>query len=262
MSIYDINYNDKVVELLPPDKRYSRTVGWLRAIISVPLQYMRDKFLGNYRLGNTYPVWVAGSYNTGALVQRNQIVYESISDSNTDMPPSANWVEYLPSFIGVDTRVLFNGQKLVLEYALNQYLFTTFRQPPLVSDVYIGLLPVNIQGFVVGKTTGSTVAQNDIAARTEWAPISYAAGALVKKGGYMYLSKINSNTDTPPSANWHKTETIGYSNPFVRLNNFTIFIPSAVYYSSLPEAPNIETKVRNFVDKIIPAGLKYTITAY
>lgn len=263
MSIYDINYNDKVVELLPPDKRGTRNVGWLRAVVSTPLQYVRNKFLGNYRLGNTYPVYLSGgTYNTGDIVQFNQRVYESNVDSNTDSPPSTNWSVYLPSFIGVDTRVYFNGQKLVLEYALNQYLFTSFRQPPLVSDVYISLAPLDIAGFLVAETTGSTVAQSDIATQTDWAIGTYNIGDLVRKDGYMYLSLTNGNTDVPPSANWHKTETVGYNSPFVRLNNFTIFIPSAVYTSSLPQEPNIEMKVREFVDRLIPAGIKYTITPY
>lgn len=48
-------------------------------------------------------------------------------------------------------RILFNGSKLVLEYALNKQYGTTFVQPPGVSDIYITLLSPAVDGFLVGN---------------------------------------------------------------------------------------------------------------
>lgn len=260
MSIYDVNYNSKAIELLPPDKRYPATVGFLQSLL-VPVQYLRDKILGDYRLGRNYPQWVAGTYALRALVVYKQVVYESLIDGNTDQPPSPNWVVYLPSFIGVDKRIKFNGQKLVLEYALNQYLFTNFRQPPLVSDVFIGNLPPTAVGFLVGATVGSTITASDTASYSPWSIGSYSLGDLVTKDGYLYLSLTNSNVDKPPSANWHQADAIGYTSTFRQLNNFVINIPSAVFFDAGIE-PNIEQEVRTFVDKIIPSGLRYLVVPY
>ena len=149
MSLYNISFYNKIIELLPPDKRQGINVRWLQSLVS-PLQYLRDKFLGDYKVGSNYPLWVAGTYAQGAKVVYKQVVYESLVSGNTAQPPSANWTIYLPSFIGVDQRVLFNGQKLVLEYALNERFSTTFRQPPSTSDIYITNNTLGIPFFRVG----------------------------------------------------------------------------------------------------------------
>lgn len=267
MGLFDINYFSKVTELNPPDKRFSINVAWMRSLIK-PIQYLRDKILGDYRLGSSYPQWIAGTYAKNAVVIYKQVAYESLEDGNTDTPPSAKWVQYLPSFIGVDTRVKFNGQKLVLEYAMNQYYFTSFRQPPLVSDIYITNSLPSVVGFIVGATEAysSTSAQSDTAGISDWSIGSYAQYAIVRNtynGNLrMYVSKVNSNTDEPPSSNWLQVDTVGYASTFQLINNFTIHVPSSVYYSSLPFAPTIESDLRQFVDKIIPAGLNYIIVSY
>ena len=149
MSLYNISFYNKVIELLPVDKRQAINVRWLQSLAS-PIQYLRDKYLGDYKVGSDAPQWVAGTYAKGAKVVFKQVVYESLVDGNTDQPPTAKWMTYLPSFMGVDKRVLFNGQKLVLEYALNQRFLGTFRQPPLQSDIYITNNALGITYFRVG----------------------------------------------------------------------------------------------------------------
>ena len=188
MSIFNIDYTQKVVELAPPDKREVKHIAWLRSIMS-PVQYLRDKFLGDYRVGSGYDQWVAGTYAKGDKVVFKEIVYESLIDSNTDSPPSANWQIYLPSFIGTDTRVKFNGQKIILEAALNQRFLSTFRQPPDTSDIYIETLPFSTVGFLVASTE----------------PYSTEVGQT------------------------YSVDDIGYTYPFQNTINFTIHIPVAVY---------------------------------
>lgn len=159
MDLFTINFNAKVIEWLPVDKRKPVGVRWLQALIS-PIQYLRDKYLGDYKVGSSYPQWTAGTYNTGAKVVFKQVVYESQVDGNTTQPPSGSWSVYLPSFLGVDERVKFNGQKLVLEYALNLRFLSNFKQPPLVSDIYITNVAASVVGFRVGQTIGSSVGQS------------------------------------------------------------------------------------------------------
>ena len=151
MSLYNISFYNKVIELLPVDKRQAINVRWLQSLIS-PIQYLRDKYLGDYKTGSSYPQCIAGTYSKGAKVVFKNVVYESLIDGNTDQPPTANWMTYLPSFMGVDQRVLFNGQKLTLEYALNQRFLGTFRQPPLQSDIYITNNALGITYFRSGNT--------------------------------------------------------------------------------------------------------------
>ena len=158
MGLYDIDFNGKVSELSPPDKRGAKGLAWLRSLVA-PIVYLWQKYLVDSKTGSSYPEWTAGTYAKGDKVVYKKLIYESLIDGNTDTPPSSNWSLYLNWFIGSDTRVRFNGQKLVLEYALNTYYNTTFRQPTLVSDIYIDTLPYQLNGFLVGQTIGSTVGQ-------------------------------------------------------------------------------------------------------
>ena len=209
MDLFTINFNAKVIELSPPDKRKPVEIRWLQALVS-PVQYLRDKYLGDYKTGSAYPQWVAGTYLKYAKVVYKQVVYESQIDGNTDAPPSANWAVYLPSFLGVDQRVKFNGQKLVLEYALNTRFLSNFKQPPLVSDIYITNLAASVVGFLVGQTTGSTVGQT-----TSSATINYSSPFL----------QINNFQINIPAAIYAATNDAEISN-FVRK-----FIPASLNFT-------------------------------
>jgi hypothetical protein len=193
-TIYDIDYTLKAIELLPPDKRWPRQLAWLRTLLK-PIQFLRDKYLGQYRTGSNYPEWVYMAqinnnpgYSQGAIVTHNQVLYQSLADGNFSTPPSALWQVYLPSFIGTDERVKFNGQKLVLEYALNKRFHTAYRQPPLTSDIYIETVPYSVVGLRVGQTTGSHIGRTT------------------------------------------SSDTVGYPYPFVNLNNFIVHMPATVYH--------------------------------
>lgn len=88
-------------------------------------------------------------------------------------------------------RILFNGSKLVLEYALNKKYQTTFRQPTSQSDIYITQLSSVIDGFLVGTSEA-------------------------------YCSSIGATT----SSDW-----LGSTYTFVYLNHFQINLPSGFTYS-------------------------------
>ena len=186
--IYDINFYNKVVEILPPDKRESKNLSWLFALIS-GVEYLREKILVDFKTGSSYSDWTAGTYAKGDKVVYKKVIYESLIDSNTDTPTSSNWSLYLNTFIGSDDRVKYNGQKLVLEYALNQYYKTTFRQPNDTPDIYIETLGYTLQGFLIGSTENYS---SDVAQTTS--------------SGF-----------------------IGSLTPFLQTYNFKIWFPTAVY---------------------------------
>lgn len=215
MGLYDINFNNKATELTPPDKLTARLLGFIKALIA-PVEYMRYKLLIDFKVGSAYDEWSAGTYAKGDIVVYKKVLYESKIDGNTDTPPSSNWALYLNSFIGADDRVRYNGQKLVLEYALNQYYSTEFRQPNLVSDIYIETLGYTLQGFLIGETED----------------FSSSVGQTTSSG------------------------FVGSLTPFLQTYNFKIWFPTAVY------AGTNESEVRNFVDKIIPKSLNYSIDTY
>lgn len=215
MGLYDINFNNKATELMPPDKLTARLLGFIKALIA-PVEYMRYKLLIDFKVGSAYDEWSAGTYAKGDIVVYKKVLYESKIDGNTDTPPSSNWALYLNSFIGADDRVRYNGQKLVLEYALNQYYSTEFRQPNLVSDIYIETLGYTLQGFLIGETED----------------FSSSVGQTTSSG------------------------FVGSLTPFLQTYNFKIWFPNSVY------AGTNESEVRNFVDKIIPKSLNYSIDTY
>jgi hypothetical protein len=62
-TIYDIDYAKFAAQMLPPDKRFTRSVAWVKILLS-PLQYLRDLYFGSFRTGSTAPQWVNTSpYN-------------------------------------------------------------------------------------------------------------------------------------------------------------------------------------------------------
>jgi len=195
MALFDIDFFAKVVEFLPPDYRFAVNVAWIRALIS-PLVVLKYRILTYYRTGwiFTTPYIPGYPYTEGAIVTYKQVLYQSATGANTDTPPSVNWQVYLPSFIGVNDRIKYNGNKLVLEFALNQRFGGVFRQPttelyPHVSDIWCDTIGFSTVGFLVGQTTGT------------------AMGATTSAAG------------------------IGFNYPLQQVHNFNINIPNALYIS-------------------------------
>lgn len=158
-DIFDIDMNQQAVDLLPPDKRAPKVVGLQRALLSAA-QWCRDLILGSYKSGSTAPQYAGGMYNKYDLVIYNKAVYYSLVPSNSALPSDpASWLLVQPNFLGVDERVRYNGQKIVLEYALNHRFGGTFRPPgsSSLSDIYINNVGPTAVGFRVGLTKGSTV---------------------------------------------------------------------------------------------------------
>lgn len=189
MDIFDINYNQQAPELLPPDKRDKPRIALFQALLS-GVQWCRDIILGSYKKGSVDPDYAAGTYPAFAKVIFQKAVYYSLIDNNTADPlDTTAWLKIQDNFLGVAERVKFNGQNIVLEYALNQRFGGTFRPPGSMSpsDIYMTLLPRVVYGFRVGRTIGSYVGQTQ-------------------------------------SAN-----KVGSPIPFIRINNFEVHVTNAIF---------------------------------
>lgn len=172
-TIYDIDFSQQGPEILPPDKRDKNTIGLVQSLLSA-CQWVRDLVLGTYKTGSTAPSYAAGPYNKFDQVIFEKSVYYSLIDNNMDDPTiSTSWQKIQENFIGVDERMKFNGQVLVLEYALNKRFGGTFRPPGSSSrsDIYLQNIPVVVQGFLVGQTepacssVGQTLSSDTIGLR-------------------------------------------------------------------------------------------------
>lgn len=158
-DIFDINFDQQAIDLLSPDKRGPITVALQQALLWAT-QWCRDLILGSYKTGATAPVYAGGTYNQYDQVIYNKAVYYSLIPNNSALPTDpTSWLLIQANFLGVDERVRYNGQKLVLEYALNHRFGGTFRPPgsSSLSDIYINNVAAVAVGFRVGQTKGSTV---------------------------------------------------------------------------------------------------------
>jgi hypothetical protein len=189
-----------------------------------PLQWVRDNFFGSYYEGSTAAKYAAGTYNKGDQVIYNKAVYESLVDANSDLPTAASWFLVNANFLGIKERILYNGNKLTFEYALNKEFGTTFRQPnspttPTNSDIYVSKTAATVVGFIVGATD----------------PFSSSVGTL------------------------YSSATVGGISPFVYTQNFTIKIPVSL---ATTLGVNYAKIISSFANNYVAAGLRYNVITY
>ncbi len=222
---YDIDYAQQVTELLPPDKRYRNNTAFLADCTKSSVQYLRDALFGDYRNGSTVSAYVSGTYARANKVNYKKGIYISLVDGNTDLPTNTDtWYFQQPIFIGLKERLSFNGNNLVLTWALNRWFGTTFRQPvDGLSDIYltINIRPLSIFRFGVADNICSGI----------------------------FLDRSTEGIDNNDSS-------VG------EFFNTTINFPVAVYNALDPLDANRLAIIRSFVDKYIYAGLTYQIATY
>jgi hypothetical protein len=166
MSFYDINYGLQWQNLLPPSKRSQEFIDWGKSLLA-PLQWLVDLFFGSYFLGDstTAAYDPAVSYIKGERVRYLNSLYEVINTpSGAGVLPTDidYWILVQQDWRGVQERILYDGQKLNLEYMLNRWFGTTFNQPSVGnSEIYITNLITNDDLFFIGENDDDT---GDVAA--------------------------------------------------------------------------------------------------
>lgn len=221
-TIFDIDFNQQAVDLMPPNKRSISIIAFVRALLK-SIQWSRDLVLDSYKNGATADPYAPGTYNKYDQVVYKQRVFESLTSENDTNPDDiTNWRLIQNNFIGIDERILYNGTNLVLTYALNKWFGTVFRQPPAVSDIYISTNEILAPIFRVGLTPD-----------------------------------VSSTVGLETSS-----ETVGIDFDFTNINEFTIFVPVLVYNALDPAPANRDAVIRNFADRYVAFSLKYNIQTY
>ena len=139
MGFYDITYSQQIKNLLPSNKRKEKIIAFIQALVK-PIQWLRDALFSTYLNGFIGDKWD----NSTEYIYGQRVIYidggvyecvqtcTGITPTNTDY-----WANVTESWIGLNERVNYNSQKLILEYALNRYFETSFFPPPLSSQIYI-----------------------------------------------------------------------------------------------------------------------------
>lgn len=224
MSIYDIDYAQAGQQLLPPDKRFYEMSAWVKALLE-PMQWLADLWLGSYKNGSTAPPYLnTTTYGKGDRVIYKYSVYESVINGNLGNNPLniAYWTKVQANFIGVDERLQYNGNVLVLTYALNKYFGTVFRQPNNVSDIYLTANAKPTKVFEVGYTEAQS-------------------------------SRVYANTSSEFVINLYTFEAY---------TNLSINVPLAFFNALDSDPNNREKIIRNFADLYIAAGITYKVITY
>jgi hypothetical protein len=227
MSIYDVNFYQTGLELSPTFRRSDEFKGIL-ASLNEPLNDLNLIFKW-YREGSTAPVFnVLTVYGYGDVISYGKTIY--LKNEVTDgyvagiLPTDTTYfTKILDYFIGVDERIMYNSQKLVFEYALNRFFGTTFRQPPLVSDIYITRDFSDLFNFWVSENDIDTSLVGDTDTDT------------------VYVDEDETTRD---------------------IFDFKIKIPVAVFNALGSNATNRENAVRIFANKINSAGYLYIVETY
>lgn len=238
-SIYDYTTNQIALNLSPLIYRKTRWQSWFRALLW-PLQWLRDNWFNEYKSGSIAPYWTSiGTYAKGFRVidDLNYGVYEALSANGPGVQPSLNpdiWIQVSPDFRGTNERVKYNNQKLLLEFILNKFFRTTFRQPddvatPTNSDIYIEqAVPTNYYFIVQDADAGSPVIDGD----------QFSNEYIIDDGTaatYIYRTIFVPDSGSSPLPGW-----------------WTAFNASG----------NGEQKIRAIVDKYNIAGCIYNIQTY
>lgn len=239
-SPYDINFYDQGNALMPPNKRRTGILGFMKAL-TWPLQWLHTNFFSTYAAGFTGPLWTtSASWLAGDRARDiDRAVYEAqeaIAPHSLAPRLNSSWLKVSDIWIGVDERVLYSPLKLVLTYALNRWFDTTFRQPNGSAEDPVG----NPTGTSDIYITNNTTVVNQFVVPT---------------------LEINSPVFVPKKELYGGNAVVVTEqalNPYA----YTINVPVAIFNalgSTLTERENV---VRSFADKYTIAGIQYNIATY
>jgi hypothetical protein len=231
---YIVNTNTFANNFTPPKRRTSKMLAWVKTLL-YPLQVLYDTMFGTYKDGNTAADYDnSTTYAIGDQVKyTDKAIYQNYVSSTGVLPTNTSyWFKVQDNFVGIEPRMKYNSQHIVLEWALNEWFGTTFVNTPSDSDIYI-----------INNTNSDT---------TFW------VGAVENESSLV----VANNADI---FGWIQAEDISQS-----FNYFTIFVPIAVANALTSEAPdsvpNISTNRANIIKKLadtyVLAGITYNVETY
>lgn len=223
MSIYDIDFNTQVDEITPPDKRKPRILSFLYALV-YPIQIIRDLFYTEYADGFTGVKWDAlSSFNPGDRVRYDdRSVYECIVFSGPGVLPTN-------TNFWVKIQEDYVGVRERQKYNSRKLLFEF-----ILNKWFEVAIPPAPQIYIQNNNT-------------------YGTAFLLGETG-PYSSKMANNSA-------YQVNYLGSAYTFNQ-NNFTIFVPAAVFAAIDANPVIAEGIVRSVADKYVIAGMIYDVQTY
>lgn len=162
MSIYSYTVNSVIARLLPPILRQSKHIAWI-CVLGTPARYNVER-MNKYFDGDGSPDWLIGtSYMKYFTVRwNNNAIYESKVAGNLGIMPTGdplsdtNWRKVQDSYIGLNERVRYNGQLIVLQYALNRHFRITsapFIYVESTAPAFNVFVPLAVYNTLAGNNT-------------------------------------------------------------------------------------------------------------
>lgn len=237
MGIYDINYNNVVINLLPPNYRVSKFKAFLNALV-YPIQWLRNKFFDNYVNSATYIYtdFISNTIilNSNTLVRfpDNSIwetqldnvdvtIYNPLIGQLTMVDGTLVWIKVLNDFIGLNERSQFNNQKLEFEYLLNRYFNHESIIIHMTNDIYITTNDTTHNMMMIAQDDDFSmqISENDV-------------------DSLFWISETDNEDEN---------------------NNFTIYVPTAI---SIELGTDYDKMIRNIADRYNFTSIIYDIKLY
>ena len=233
MSIYQIDADYVANQLTPPKLRKPKQLSWIKVILS-PLQKFFDvSFLG-YKNGDTSLDYNnVTTYNFGdRVIYTDKSIYEAtyvdsdgVAQSFSGVIPTntAFWTLINTVFIGSDERSKYNAQKLLFEYALNRF-------------------------FRVAASPADQI---------------YITNNFIDSGQNFLMNTGSNDSSLMPLNSMYQIDYMGLFPTYqTNTNDYTIFVPIAVFTALGDTNDNRENAVRNFADIYNLAGMRYDVQSY
>jgi hypothetical protein len=221
MSLFNINISKLISDLLPPKKRELNIIAICKGLFSK--QNNDNLNLLETIEGTTAPQYSSGTYSQFQRVIYKREVYESLKNSNTDLPTvSTSWIKVINNFLGTNETQNYTTSTIHVEYALNRYFENMSDGPYDLSNGAINLqvLPTPNLSFLVGYTG------------------------------------LNSNNVGYTGS----TNFVTYDEIIVP--NFTVLQINVPTSTATNLGANYEQIIRNFANKYISEGITYKIELY
>lgn len=233
ISFFQTDYPLVNTNLTPSIKRKERFQLFINALTS-PLAWNNSNLFNEYSIGSNAPFYDEfTTYNIGdKVIDIDNAVYECFQNGTYGIEPIDGynplvWQLVSQDFRGVLERLRYTGQKLHLEYILNNWFHTSWVQPdsqnmPMTTRPYIYIDNNLLENNVF------TVFDNDTQSSSSYYFDIYSQAFVVDT--YSFVT-----------------------------DGFTIYVPSG-FYAALGSFA--EQKIRAIADLYVIAGIKYNIDTY
>lgn len=157
MFNYDYNVQLATYRLTPVAKRQGVRLGFIDCV-SLVIERERDLFFNDYVQGNNDSKWdISTAYSRYDRVNYQNKIYECLQPVTGNLPADTSyWVLVLGDFRGANERLKYNCQKILIDYMLNKWFGTVFRQPADGnSDIWIETTDEIGSAFVMEPITAT-----------------------------------------------------------------------------------------------------------